>query len=147
MVLRRRGPGPGPFRAMNCLKCGGPLRLTNARGRPQQEDHVGGCESFRLAVPVILYADELKQAAAGPNERRISRGDKKRREYLTKSAKELTTASCSANVSVALNSLLYQYKIKYFKNGQLAPTAQMLMEACSALAQGIAPAPVITASS
>jgi hypothetical protein len=96
---------------------------------------------------VIRYADELKQVAVEPNERRISRGDRRRREYLAKSAKELTTASCSANVSVALNSLLLQYKIKYLKNGQLAETAQMLMEACSALAQGIAPAPVIAASS
>ena len=117
------------------MGCGGDLRRTKAAGHPVQADHQPGCEVFSKAVQVMRYAEELGRAAAAG-------GDRKRRRYLQESAKDLSAAACVDDVVLAVNRLAFQYEKESQRGAKTSATAEMLMQACKALAQGKDPAPI-----
>jgi hypothetical protein len=82
----------------------------------------------------MLYVAELKRAA--------SAGVDRRRRYLQKSAKDLTTAACTDDVVLAINRLARRYEDESQRGAKTDATAEMLMQACKALAQGQDPAPI-----
>lgn len=125
-----------------CIECGGQLRRTKAAGQPVREDHEPGCEAFSRALQVMRYAEELKRAASALKARGAFGGDRRRRRYLEKSAKELSTAACTDDVILAINRLTRQYETERQKGVKPAETVEMLLQASQALAQGKDPAPI-----
>jgi hypothetical protein len=129
--LRLPGNGGGNY----CTGCGGHLYRTKDAGEPVEEDHEPGCEVFSRAVQVMLYVEQLKRAATAG-------ADRRRRRYLQKSAKDLTTAACTDDVVLAITKLAHRYEKESQQGAKTGATAEMLMQACQALAQGQDPAPI-----
>jgi hypothetical protein len=134
------GPS-GPFRD-RCGRCGGALRRTELTGKPQEEDHFRGCQFLLRALLIAQYVGELEQAASESQGQGAARGDRRRQRHLQKSAKELSAAACSGNPIVAIHKLADQYAAGYQRRAKPAETAEMLMQACRALAEGKGPAPI-----
>ena len=140
---RLPGGPPGAFRSSRCGWCGGMLYDTLATGQPQREDHEPGCEFLDRAVQVIRYAKELQQAASEWLGRGVNRKDRKWLRYLEKSAIELSAAACADNPGLAVDGLAKKYAVECEKDVKKAGVAEMLSEACRALAKGHDPAPII----
>jgi hypothetical protein len=115
------------------------LYITEDTGRPDADDHQPGCECLERAVQVMRYAIELQRAASEPL-RGASRADRRRQHYLQKSAKELSAAACADNPVLALNRLAKKYAGDSKSKTIEAEAAEMVREACQALARGDAPA-------
>ena len=133
-----QGPPPGPptgplppWWGNRCLWCGGSLYATKATGQPQQEDHEPGCKFFGTAVQVMQYANELKRASAASGGR-----------YLRRSVKELSAAACASDPVRTITTLARKYSDDAKQGTKQAEVAEMLSQACQALAQGKKPAPV-----
>jgi len=145
-------PGPLPpsqrgktIRLIRCARCNGPLYQTKLKGQPRQEDHEQGCKVFIRAIRVVRYVDELKRAAAEPDQGGW-RGNRRRRKYVLENAKRLSAAACEPDPSVALRDLGDQYEAECQARGASADTTrmtEMLMRACRRLAAGEAPPPVV----
>ena len=146
-------PGPlppgqrqGTITLVRCARCKGPLYQTKLQGRPQQEDHEQGCQTFIGARQVAQYADELKQAASEPGQGDW-RSNRRRRKYLLENAKKLSAAACESDPPAAVRGLGNQYQAECQAPGTPANTtrvAEMLMKACRQLARGEAPAPIVS---
>jgi len=138
------GEAPAPsrnsFRGNRCAGCGGELDLTNATGRPRREDHVPGCKFFDRALKVMRYAKELRQVASEPT----GRGSDRQR-YLQKNAEDLSAAACTGDPVRAVKRLAEKYKAECEKGAKQAEAAEMLMQACQALASCKDPAPITPA--
>jgi hypothetical protein len=130
-ALRPADNGGGNY----CIGCGGDLRRTKAASRPVQADHQPGCEVFSRAVQVMRYAEELGRAASAG-------GGLKQRRYLQGSVKDLSAAACADDVVLAVNRLAFRYENESQRGAKTGGTAEMLMQACKALAQGQDPAPI-----
>lgn len=122
-----------------CGWCGGALYRTEATGQPQQRDHEAGCKFFSRAVQVMRYVQELELAASDAKGRGASR---RSQQYLQKSVKELSAAACVGDPIRAIEILADVYAAKYEKGVKPAETAEMLMKAGRALAEGKDPAPI-----
>ena len=130
---------------IRCARCKGPLYRTKLKGQPRQEDHEQGCEAFIRAIRMVRYADELKRAAAEPNQGGW-RGNRRWRKYLLDSAKKLSAAACEPDPAAAVRDLGHQYQAECQARGTPADRtrmAEMLMRACRRLAVGEAPAPIV----
>src|SRR5215813_6435621 len=125
------GAPPPPFEGNRCLRCGGSLYATQAAGRPQQNDHELHCDFYERAVQVMQYAQELERASADSG-----------RRYMRKSVKELSTAACAGDPVRAIVTLAGKYAADAKKGIKEAEAAEMLNQACQALAQGKDPAPI-----
>lgn len=144
-------PGPmppgrreGTLKLVRCARCKGRLYYTKLKGQPQQEDHEQGCAAFITAVRVVGYADELKQAASGPNQGGW-RSNRRWRKYLLSNAKKLSVAACESDPPAAVRNLGHQYQAECQAPGtpaDLTRMAETLMRACRQLAQGEVPAPI-----
>ena len=138
----------GTITLIRCVRCGGPLYHTKAKGQPRQEDHEQGCGGFITAIRVMRYVDELKRAASEPDHKAWL-STRRRRKYLRENAKKLSVAACDADPVTAVRALgdLYQAKCqaraKSAKVTELTGMAEMLMRACRRLARGQLPAPII----
>jgi hypothetical protein len=124
---------PPPFGGNRCGWCGGSLYATQATGQPQPEDHELGCKFFDTAVQVMAYAKELEQVSAGSG------------RYLRKSIKELSAAACAGDPVHSITILARKYGDDAKNSTKQAEVAQMLSQACQALAQGKKPAPITLA--
>jgi hypothetical protein len=140
------GGPPGPFRSNRCVACGGELSGTQATGRPQRDDHLPNCTVFDRALQVMRYAEELRRAASGATGRSVFRADHRQQRYLQKKAKELSAAACADGPALAVGRLARQYEGEHGKGGKEAAIAEILMQACMALAQGQDPAPITSLS-
>ena len=122
------GRRPGTLRLICCVRCGGPLHHTMAKGHPRQEDHEQGCEAFIRAMRIMRYVNELNRSAsksaAAPG---IT---SRRRRYLRKNAKKLTVAACAADPAAAIGALGDSYQAGGEKRREPADMADMLMLAC-----------------
>ena len=155
MTQQYSWPGPmppgrraGTINLVRCARCKGRLYYTRLKGQPQQEDHEPGCQAFSTASRMARYADELKQAAAEPNQGGW-RSNRRWRKYLLKSAKELSVAACASDPAAAVRDLGNQYQAECQAPGtpaDLTRMAETLMRACRQLAQGEAPAPIASGS-
>jgi len=125
------GAPPPPFGGNRCLRCGGSLYATQAAGRPQRDDHEPHCDFFERAVQVMQYVHELERAAVGIGGR-----------YMQKSVKELSAAACAADPVHAIATLVGKYAADAKKGIKQAKAAEMLYQACKALAEGKDPAPI-----
>jgi hypothetical protein len=125
------GAPPPPFEGNRCLYCGGSLYATQATGRPQPDDHEPHCDFFERAVQVMQYVQELERAAAGSGGR-----------YVRKGIKELISAACAGDPVRAITTLARKYAADAKKGIKEAAAAEMLNQACQALAQGKDPAPI-----
>lgn len=125
---------PPPFGGNRCGWCGGSLYATKASGQPQPKDHEPGCEYFEIAVQVMQYVKELEQVSSGWGGR-----------YLRKSIKELSAAACGGGPPLAITTLAWKYGADAEKGGKRAEAAEMLSQACQALAQGKKPATITLA--
>jgi hypothetical protein len=153
MTQQYSWPGPippwgrrGTIRLIRCVRCEGPLQHTKAKGQPRQEDHEQGCEAFITAFRIMQYVDELKRATARPDPEGQLRTHRRRR-YLREGAKTLTVAACEPDPAAAVGALGDFYQAQCQARGKPARTTElteMLMRACRQLAQGKAPAPVIS---
>jgi hypothetical protein len=138
------GGRQGTITLICCARCKGRLYWTKLKGQPRQEDHEQGCEAFIRAIRVAQYVDELKRAAAEP-EQGSWRGNRRCRKYLLQSAKKLSVAACAGDPAAAVRGLSDEYQAEC--QAQSTPTdttrmAEMLMKACGRLALGEAPAPI-----
>ncbi len=134
----------GTIRLVRCARCDGPLHYTRLKGKPRQEDHEQGCQAFIAAIRVARYADEMKLAAAKPNQGAWRR-NRRWRKYLVKNAKKLSVAACESDPHAAVRDLADQYEAECQAPGPPAETTRMaeaLMRACRQLAVGEAPAPI-----
>ena len=139
------GQRRGTIRLIRCARCNGPLYQTKLKGQPRQEDHEPGCEAFIRAIRMVRYADELKRAAAEPNQGGW-RSDRRRRKYLLASARKLSVAACEPDPVAAVRDLGDRYQAEGQAIGAPADAtrrAEMLMRACRRLALGEAPAPPV----
>jgi hypothetical protein len=127
------GSAPPPFGGNRCGWCGGSLYATQATGQPQPEDHELGCKFFDTAVQVMAYVKELEQVSAGSG------------RYLRKSTKELSAAACAGDPVDSIAILARKYGDDAKKSTKQAEAAQILSQACQALAQGKKPAPITLA--
>jgi hypothetical protein len=140
----------GTITLIRCAQCKGPLYRTLGKGQPRQEDHEQGCEAYIKAMRIMRYVDELKRAAAPPDQR--TRGSRRRRKYLRTGAKELSVAACQSDPAAAITALGDLYQAECQKRGksarvtEQAGTAEMLMRACRQLALGQHPAPIVSGS-
>ena len=128
-----QGSAPRPFGGNRCGWCGGSLYATQATGQPQPGDHELGCKFFDTAVQVMAYVKELEQVSAGSG------------RYLRKSIKELSAAARAGNPVHSITILARKYGDDAKKSTKKAEAAQMLGQACQALAQGKKPAPITLA--
>jgi hypothetical protein len=138
------GGRQGTITLICCARCKGRLYWTKLKGQPRQEDHEQGCQAFIKAIRVGQYADELKRAAAEP-EQGSWRGNRRWRKYLLQGAKKLSAAACEGDPAAAVRTLGDQYQSECQAHGTPADTtrmAEMLMKACGRLALGQAPAPI-----
>jgi hypothetical protein len=128
-------PGRAPRRSggNRCGWCGGSLYATETTGRPQPGDHELGCKFFDTAVQVMAYVKELERVSAGSG------------RYLRKSIKELSAAACAGDPVHSIAILARKYGDDAKKSRKRAEAAQMLSQACQALAQGKKPAPITLA--
>jgi len=140
------GRRPATLKLIRCARCKGRLYHTRLKGHPRQEDHEQGCQMFIIAMRVVRYADELRQAASGPTQ-----GDWRRnrrwRKYLLSNAKKLSAAACESDPPAAVRDLGHQYQAECQAPGTPADVTRMaeaLMRACRQLAQGEAPAPIVS---
>ena len=150
-MVQHSWPGPmppgrraGTLTLVRCAQCKGRLYHTKLKGQPRQEDHEQGCQAFIIAIRVVRYADELKQAAAEPNQGGWRR-NRRWRKYLLKNAKKLSAAACESDPPAAVHDLGHQYQTECQAPGtpaDLTQIAETLMRACRQLALGEAPAPV-----
>lgn len=122
-----------------CAWCGGALYETEATGEPQRTDHIQGCKFFARASQTMRFAKELLHAVSEPTCRGAPRPV---RRYLQKGAKNLSEAACAENPVNAIEGLARIYSAEYEKGGKTAGAAEMLMQACHALAQGQDPSPI-----
>jgi hypothetical protein len=90
----------------------------------------------------MRYAEELNRTASALKGWGASGGDRRRRRYLEKSAKELSTAACTDDVTLAIASLAPRYEAERRKGTKPAEAVEMLLQACQALTQGKDPAPI-----
>jgi len=79
----------------------------------------------------MQYVQELQRAAAGSGGR-----------YMRRSIKELSTAACAGDPVIAIATLARKYTGDVEKGIKQAGVAEMLNQACQALAQGKDPAPI-----
>lgn len=150
-MVQHSWPGPmppgrraGTLTLVRCAQCKGRLYHTRLKGQPRQEDHEQGCQAFISAMRVVRYADELKQAAAEPNQGGWRR-NRRWRKYLLKNAKKLSAAACESDPPAAVRDLGNQYQAECQAPGtpaDLTQIAETLMRACRQLALGEAPAPI-----
>ncbi len=150
-MVQHSWPGPmppgrraGTLTLVRCAQCKGRLYHTRLKGQPRQEDHEQGCQAFISAMRVVRYADELKQAAAEPNQGGWRR-NRRWRKYLLKNAKKLSAAACESDPPAAVRDLGNQYQAECQAPGTsagLTQIAETLMRACRQLALGEAPAPI-----
>lgn len=140
------GGPPGPFRSNRCVACGGELSGTQATGRPQRDDHLPNCTVFDRALQVMRYAEELRRTASETTGRSVFRADRRQQRYLQKKAKELSAAACADSPALAVGRLARQYEGEHGRGGKEAAIAEILMQACMALAQGQDPAPITSLS-
>jgi hypothetical protein len=153
LTVQESWPGPvrpgrrwGTVTFIRCARCKGPLYQTKLKGQPRQEDHEQGCEAFIRAIRIVRYADELKRAAAEPNQGSW-RGNWRWRKYLLQNARKLSAAACEPDPVAAVRDLGSQYEAECQARGTPADTtrmAEMLMRACRRLARGEAPAPIVS---
>jgi hypothetical protein len=146
-------PGPmppgrraGTMTLIRCARCKGRLYHTKLRGQPRQEDHEQGCQMFIRAMRVVRYADEMKQAASESNLGGWRR-NRRWRKYLLSSAKKLSAAACESDPPAAVRNLSNQYQAECQAPGTPADMTRMaetLMRACRQLAEGEAPAPIVS---
>ena len=152
-MVQHSWPAPLPpgqrgrtIKLVRCAQCKGPLYHTKLKGKPRQEDHEQGCQAFITAIRMVLYADELKQAASDPDQG-AWRSNRRWRKYLLKNAKKLSVAACESDPPTAVHDLGDQYQTECQAPGTPAETtrmAEMLMRACKQLALGEAPAPIVS---
>jgi hypothetical protein len=140
------GRRPGTLRLICCVRCGGPLHHTKAKGHPRQEDHEQGCAAFIRAMRIMRYVDELKRSAS---ESAGAWGATRwRRKYLRENAKKLTVAACESDPVSAISALGIRYEAecqtggKRVDRGEKMKMAEALMLACRQLALGQDPAPL-----
>jgi hypothetical protein len=81
----------------------------------------------------MAYAKELEQVSAGSG------------RYLRKSIKELSAAACAGDPVHSITILARKYGDDAKNSTKQAEVAQMLSQACQALAQGKKPAPITLA--
>lgn len=129
-------PAEDPYDPRRCDYCGGMLHSTLSTGEPQQQDHFEGCEFFAVACLAAQYAKSLAGASSGSAS--SSRGGQK---YLRKNAKELARAALTANPVAELEKLAVKYDAEYEKGIKQAAYAQLLSDACQALARCTTPSP------
>jgi hypothetical protein len=147
-------PGPvppggrrGTITLIRCVRCGGPLYQTKAKGQPRQEDHEQGCEAFIRAMRVMRYVDELKRSAS---ESGVAWGRTWRRRYLRENAKKLSVVACESDPVAALEALGDRFQAECQTPGrrvtlpERTEMAETLMRACQQLARGKDPAPIIS---
>jgi hypothetical protein len=127
------GAAPPPFGGNRCGWCGGSLHATQATGQPQPQDHELGCKFFDTAVQVMAYVKELEQVSAGSG------------RYLRNSIKELSAAACATDPVHSITILARKYGDDAKKSTKQPEAAQMLSQACQALAQRKKPAPITLA--
>ena len=154
-MVQHSWPGPmppgrraGTITLVRCVLCKERLYYTRLKGQPRQEDHEQGCQAFITAIRVVRYADELKQAAAEPNQGGWRR-NRRRRKYLRQNAKKLSVAACESDPPAAVRDLSNQYQAQCQAPGtpaDLTRMAETLMRACRQLAAGEAPAPIASSS-
>lgn len=127
-----------------CAQCKGSLYHTRLNQQPRQEDHEPGCPAFTMAIQVVRYAGQLKQAAAEPHQGGWRR-NRRWRKYLLENAKKLSVAALGSDPPAAVRDLGDQYQADGQASGAPADTTRMaetLMRACRQLALGEAPAPI-----
>ena len=140
------GSRPATLRLIRCVRCGGPLHHTKAKGHPRQEDHEQGCEAYIRAMRIMRYADELKRSAS--ESARAWGATRWRWKYLRESAKKLTVSACESDPVSAIGALGVLYEAEWQTGGQRAggaekmEMAETLMLACRQLALGQDPAPL-----
>jgi hypothetical protein len=140
------GKRPWTLTLVRCAQCKGRLYYTRLKGQPRQEDHEQGCQMFIIAMRVVRYADELKQAASEQNQGSWRR-NRRWRKYLLSSAKKLSAAACESDPPAAVRNLSNQYQAECQAPGTPADMTRMaetLMRAFRQLAQGEAPAPIVS---
>src|SRR3984957_15873053 len=124
-------PGPvppggrrGTITLIRCVRCGGPLHYTKAKGHPRQEDHEQGCEAFIRAMRIMRYVDELKRSAS---ESAGARGATRwQRKYLRESAKKLTVAACESDPVSAASALGVRYEAECKTGGKRVVEAEKM---------------------
>jgi hypothetical protein len=136
---------------IRCVRCGGPLHHTKAKGHPRQEDHEQGCEAYIRAMRIMRYADELKRSAS---ESAGAWGATRWRwKYFRKNAKVLTVAACESDPVSAISALGVFYEAECQTGGKRVggaekmKMAETLMLACRQLALGQDPAPLTSSGS
>jgi hypothetical protein len=140
------GKRGGTLTLVRCAQCKGPLYYTRLKGQPRQEDHEQGCQMFISAMRVVRYADELKQAAS-ESDRGGGRRNRRWRKYLLSSARKLSEEACESDPSAAVRDLSNQYEAECQAPrtpADMTRMAETLMRACRQLAQGEAPAPIVS---
>jgi hypothetical protein len=141
----------GTVRFVRCVQCKGSLYRTMGKGQPRQEDHEQGCEAYIKAMRVMRYVEELKRAAAQPDQGGWN-SSRRRRKYLRTAAKEMSVAACQGDPAAAMTALGELYQAECQKPARSAKVtertvmAEMLMRACRQLALGHHPAPIIRGS-
>jgi hypothetical protein len=139
----------GTITLIRCARCKGPLYHTMGKGQPRQEDHEQGCEAYVKAMRIVRYVDELKRAAALPDQGAWP-STRRRRKYLRTGAKEMSAAACQSDPEAAITALGDIYEAECHKRGksakvtELTEMAEILMRACRRLARGQQPAPIVS---
>lgn len=119
-------PG-GAFYSNRCVGCGGRLDATRRERRPRPEDHLRPCASFELAVRIMQYVKDLESVMPRAGQR-----------DLRKHIKDLAAVACTDDPDWELRSLYLRLEEDSGDepDPEQAVTAEMLGEACRALAEG-----------
>jgi len=139
----RVSPHPASGRSSGsnrCAGCGGQLYGTQAKGEPYPGDHMPRCKFLDRALQVTRYVKKLEQVASESTSLDESGSD--RRRYLQKSAKELSAAARAADPESAVRVLGERYAGECRDGARQAEVAEMLSQACQALARGEDPPPI-----
>lgn len=135
------GPPEGASASRRCAWCHGGLYDTKATGQPQRADHGPDCKYLAIALQVMRYATTM-QAAAELRGQGLFNTDRQRQRYWRKGAKALSAAACTGNPVRAVTNLAERYSAECQAGTKQTKDAEVLADACLALAQGEDPAPL-----
>jgi hypothetical protein len=144
-----RAPGaPAPAESDRCDGCGGALYWTMRHRAPMPQDHVRGCPEYSLAGRIVRYRNELERAVSSLEKRTRDPDERAWRKYIDRARAEFASAARTSSPSDAVSRLRSRYTaaspVQDRKGAEgIAAAAAMLSQACTALAEGKDPGPVI----